>query len=70
MSTYSVSPDDDLPAVAGTRHGVEAPEDVVRRAQALRWLQDNAERFIDFDVLEERARYGPNVTTPDPPPAP
>lgn len=69
MSTYPVSPDDGLPAVAGTRHGVEAPEDVVRRAQALRWLQDNAEGLLDFDVLEERERSGPNVTPQDPPPA-
>ncbi|MEV6164688.1 type II toxin-antitoxin system VapB family antitoxin [Streptomyces sp. NPDC052052] len=24
------------------------------RARALRWLQDNAEQFLDFDVLGER----------------
>ncbi|MFH8754637.1 type II toxin-antitoxin system VapB family antitoxin [Streptomyces atroolivaceus] len=28
------------------------------RARALRWLQDNADQFLDFDVLEERERSG------------
>jgi hypothetical protein len=28
------------------------------RAQALRWLQENADAFLDFDVLEERERSG------------
>ena len=28
------------------------------RAEALRWLQDNAEGFLDFDFLEERERSG------------
>ncbi|MFF3317566.1 DUF2191 domain-containing protein [Streptomyces sp. NPDC003035] len=28
------------------------------RARALRWLQDNAEDFLDFKVLEVRERSG------------
>jgi len=28
------------------------------RARRLRWLQDNAERFLDFEVLEHRERSG------------
>ncbi|MEU9357011.1 type II toxin-antitoxin system VapB family antitoxin [Streptomyces sp. NPDC048301] len=28
------------------------------RARALRWLQDNADQFLDFDILEERERSG------------
>ncbi|MFQ6141600.1 type II toxin-antitoxin system VapB family antitoxin [Streptomyces seoulensis] len=28
------------------------------RARALRWLQENADAFLDFDVLEERERKG------------
>ncbi|MFF5938638.1 DUF2191 domain-containing protein [Streptomyces sp. NPDC012508] len=28
------------------------------RARALRWLQDNAHDFLDFDVLEDRERQG------------
>lgn len=28
------------------------------RARGLRWLQDNADQFLDFDVLEERERSG------------
>ncbi|MCJ1681200.1 type II toxin-antitoxin system VapB family antitoxin [Streptomyces sp. NPDC048352] len=28
------------------------------RARALRWLQENAEDFLDFEVLEQRERDG------------
>ncbi|MEB8343082.1 DUF2191 domain-containing protein [Streptomyces endophyticus] len=28
------------------------------RARALRWLQENAEDYLDFDVLEEREASG------------
>lgn len=28
------------------------------RARALRWLQDDADQFLDFDVLDERERSG------------
>ncbi|WP_030222718.1 type II toxin-antitoxin system VapB family antitoxin [Streptomyces bikiniensis] len=28
------------------------------RARALRWLQENAEDFLDFDFLEEEERSG------------
>lgn len=28
------------------------------RARALRWLRENADAFLDFDVLEERERTG------------
>ncbi|MGC9495515.1 type II toxin-antitoxin system VapB family antitoxin [Streptomyces sp. WG7] len=28
------------------------------RARALRWLQENADAFLDFDVLAERERAG------------
>ena len=28
------------------------------RARSLQWLQDNADQFLDFDVLEERERSG------------
>ncbi|WP_253915209.1 type II toxin-antitoxin system VapB family antitoxin [Streptomyces mayonensis] len=28
------------------------------RARTLRWLRENADTFLDFDVLEERERAG------------
>jgi hypothetical protein len=28
------------------------------RARGLAWLQDNAEEFLDFDVLEQDERHG------------
>jgi Arc/MetJ family transcription regulator len=28
------------------------------RARGLAWLQDNAEEFLDFDVLEQNERHG------------
>ena len=38
----------------------EAAADIraVDRAEALRWLQDNAEGFLEFGFLEERERSG------------
>ncbi|MET9372696.1 hypothetical protein ABZX98_00880 [Streptomyces sp. NPDC002992] len=37
---------------------VDIDDDADDRARALRWLQDNAEDFLDFDVLDERERSG------------
>lgn len=43
--------DDDMLAFA-------QPVSADDRPRALRWLQENADAFLDFDVLEDRERSG------------
>jgi hypothetical protein len=57
MTRTRVAVDDRIPpreTVSRIAAGASADD----RARALRWLQDNAERFLDFEVLEHRERSG------------
>ncbi|NBM15101.1 DUF2191 domain-containing protein [Streptomyces sp. GC420] len=71
MSKTLVDVDDDMLAFAQQQLGTRTKRDTINRAltiaaaisaddraRALRWLQDNADAFLDFDVLEERERSG------------
>ncbi|WP_329117761.1 type II toxin-antitoxin system VapB family antitoxin [Streptomyces sp. NBC_01353] len=71
MSKTLVDIDDDMLAFAQQQLGTKTKRDTINRAltiaaaisaddraRALRWLQDNAQDFLDFDVLEERERKG------------
>jgi Arc/MetJ family transcription regulator len=69
MSKMLVDIDDQMLAFAQQQLGTATKNDTINRAlsiaaatsvddraRALRWLQDNAGQFLDFDVLEERER--------------
>ncbi|MBA4860076.1 DUF2191 domain-containing protein [Streptomyces sp. PSKA54] len=69
MSKMLVDIDDRMLALAQQQLGTATKRDTINRAlaiaaaisvddrrRALRWLQDNAGQFLDFDVLEERER--------------
>ncbi|WP_436788641.1 type II toxin-antitoxin system VapB family antitoxin [Yinghuangia sp. YIM S10712] len=71
MSKTLVDVDNDMLAFTQHRLGTTTKRDTINRAlaiaaaisaddraRALRWLQENAEAFLDFDVLEERERSG------------
>ncbi|MER7515085.1 type II toxin-antitoxin system VapB family antitoxin [Streptomyces sp. NPDC126499] len=71
MSKTLVDVDDEMLAFAQRQLGTKTKRDTINRAltiaaatsaedraRALRWLQDNAEDFLDFDFLEERERSG------------
>ncbi|MFE6762034.1 MULTISPECIES: type II toxin-antitoxin system VapB family antitoxin [unclassified Streptomyces] len=71
MSKTLVDVDDQMLAFAQQQLGTATKRETINRAltiaaaisaddraRALRWLQDNADQFLDFDVLEERERSG------------
>ncbi|OKK12121.1 hypothetical protein AMK09_31380 [Streptomyces sp. CB02488] len=71
MSKTLVDVDDQMLAFAQQQLGTSTKRETINRAltiaaavsaddraRALRWLQDNADQFLDFDVLEERERAG------------
>ncbi|MEU9337800.1 type II toxin-antitoxin system VapB family antitoxin [Streptomyces sp. NPDC048290] len=71
MSKTLVDIDDDMLAFAQQQLGTKTKRDTINRAltiaaaisaddraRALRWLQENADAYLDFDVLEERERSG------------
>ncbi|MET9130690.1 type II toxin-antitoxin system VapB family antitoxin [Streptomyces antibioticus] len=71
MSRILVDLDDDMLAFAQQQFGTKTKRETINRAltmaaaismddraRALRWLQENAEDFLDFDVLEDRERSG------------
>ncbi|MFE8017491.1 type II toxin-antitoxin system VapB family antitoxin [Streptomyces antibioticus] len=71
MSRILVDLDDDMLAFAQQQLGTKTKRETINRAltmaaaisaddraRALRWLQENAEDFLDFDVLEDRERSG------------
>ncbi|MET9848717.1 type II toxin-antitoxin system VapB family antitoxin [Streptomyces ossamyceticus] len=71
MSRTLVDIDDDMLAFAQQQLGTKTKRDTINRAlaiaaaistedraRALRWLQTNADTFLDFDVLEARERDG------------
>jgi Arc/MetJ family transcription regulator len=71
MSRTLVDLDDDMLAFAQQQLGTKTKRDTINRAlaiasaisaedraRALRWLQANADHFLDFDVLEAREQAG------------
>ncbi|SMF62161.1 type II toxin-antitoxin system VapB family antitoxin [Streptomyces sp. Amel2xC10] len=71
MSRTLVDIDDDMLAFAQQQLGTKTKRETINRAltiaaaisaddraRALRWLQENADDFLDFDVLEDRERSG------------
>lgn len=71
MSKTLVDVDDQMLALAQQQLGTSTKRETINRAltiaaavraddraRALRWLQDNADQFLDFDILEERERTG------------
>ncbi|MBO7935797.1 type II toxin-antitoxin system VapB family antitoxin [Streptomyces antibioticus] len=71
MSRILVDLDDDMLAFAQQQLGTKTKRETINRAltmaaaisaddraRVLRWLQENAEDFLDFDVLEDRERSG------------
>ncbi|MET9777739.1 type II toxin-antitoxin system VapB family antitoxin [Streptomyces sp. NPDC006367] len=71
MSRTLVDIDDDMLAFAQQQLGTKTKRDTINRAltiaaaisaddraRALRWLQENADAFLDFDVLQEREQRG------------
>ncbi|MFB8087720.1 type II toxin-antitoxin system VapB family antitoxin [Streptomyces sp. NPDC055992] len=71
MSKTLVDVDDQMLAFAQQQLGTATKRETINRAltiaaaisaddraRALRWLQDNADQFLDFGVLEERERSG------------
>ena len=71
MSRTLVDIDDAMLAFAQQQLGTKTKRDTINRAltiaaavsaddraRALRWLQENADAFLDFDALEERERSG------------
>ncbi|WP_319055209.1 type II toxin-antitoxin system VapB family antitoxin [Streptomyces europaeiscabiei] len=71
MSRTLVDLDDDMLAFAQQQLGTKTKRDTINRAlaiasaisaddraRALRWLQDNADDFLDFGVLEAREQAG------------
>ncbi|MFF4019435.1 DUF2191 domain-containing protein [Streptomyces sp. NPDC001843] len=71
MSKFLVDIDVDKLAFAQRRLGTRTKRETIDRAltiasaisaddraRALRWLQENADAFLDFDVLAEREQSG------------
>lgn len=71
MARTVIDVDDQMLAFAQQQLGTTTKRDTINRAltiaagisaddraRALRWLQENAEDFLDFTVLEERERSG------------
>ena len=71
MSRTVIDLDDEMLAFAQQQLGTTTKRDTINRAlaiaagitaddraRAFRWLQDNAELFLDFDVLAEREQAG------------
>lgn len=71
MSRTVIDVDDQMLAFAQQQLGTTTKRETINRAlkiaaaisaddraRALRWLQENAEDFLDFDVLEARERAG------------
>ncbi|MEU2546555.1 type II toxin-antitoxin system VapB family antitoxin [Streptomyces roseolus] len=71
MARAVIDVDDRMLAFAQRQLGTTTKRDTVNRAltiaaalsaddraRALRWLQDNTDDFLDFDVLEDRERSG------------
>lgn len=71
MSKTLVDIDDEMLAFAQRQLGTKTKRETINRAltiaagasaadrsRALRWLQENAEHFLDFEVLEEREQAG------------
>ncbi|MCJ0868303.1 type II toxin-antitoxin system VapB family antitoxin [Streptomyces sp. AP-93] len=71
MARTVIDVDDQMLAFAQQQLGTTTKRDTINRAltiaagisaddraRALRWLQENAEDFLDFAVLEERERNG------------
>lgn len=71
MSRTLIDVDDDMLAFAQQQLGTKTKRDTINRAlaiaasisaddraRALRWLQENADAFLDFDVLEAREQAG------------
>jgi Arc/MetJ family transcription regulator len=71
MSRTLIDVDDDMLTFAQQQLGTRTKRDTINRAlaiaasisaddraRALRWLQENADAFLDFDVLEARERAG------------
>ncbi|WP_282691756.1 type II toxin-antitoxin system VapB family antitoxin [Streptomyces sp. CC208A] len=71
MARTVIDVDDRMLAFAQQQLGTTTKRDTVNRAltiaaalsaddraRALRWLQDNADDFLDFEVLEDRERSG------------
>lgn len=71
MSRTLVDIDDNMLALAQQQLGTKTKRETINRAltiaaaisaddraRALRWLQENADAFLDFDVLEETERSG------------
>ncbi|MER6533585.1 DUF2191 domain-containing protein [Streptomyces sp900105755] len=71
MSRTLVDVDDDMLTFAQQQLGTKTKRDTINRAlaiaasisaddraRALRWLQANADAFLDFDVLEAREQAG------------
>ncbi|NED80496.1 type II toxin-antitoxin system VapB family antitoxin [Streptomyces sp. SID11233] len=79
MSKTLVDVDDQMLAFAQQQLGTSTKRETINRAltiaaavsaddraRALRWLQDNADQFLDFDVLEERERTGGRTAITNP----
>ncbi|CAM5549954.1 type II toxin-antitoxin system VapB family antitoxin [Streptomyces atroolivaceus] len=71
MTKTLVDVDDQMLAFAQQQLGTSTKRETINRAltiaaavsaddrtRALRWLQDNADQFLDFGVLEEREQSG------------
>ncbi|MFE3034435.1 DUF2191 domain-containing protein [Streptomyces canus] len=71
MSRTLIDVDDDMLIFAQQQLGTKTKRDTINRAlaiaasisaddraRALRWLQENADAFLDFDVLEAREQAG------------
>ncbi|MCX4663208.1 type II toxin-antitoxin system VapB family antitoxin [Streptomyces uncialis] len=71
MSKTVIDVDDKMLEFAQQQLGTKTKRDTINRAltiaaaisaddraRALRWLQDHADEFLDFDVLAERERSG------------
>ena len=71
MSRTLIDVDDDMLTFAQQQLGTKTKRDTINRAlaiaasisaddraRALRWLQENADAFLDFDVLEAREQAG------------
>jgi Arc/MetJ family transcription regulator len=71
MSRTVIDLDDEMLAIAQQQLGTTSTRDTINRAliiaagitaadraRAFRWLQDNAQLFLDFDILAEREQAG------------
>ena len=71
MARTLIDIDDEMLAFAQRQLGTSTKRDTINRAlaiaagstaddraRALRWLQQNADSYLDFDVLEQREKDG------------